>query len=203
MKITHDIIKALKPCQDRFENFTNNYPTYSDSTANFLSLENISYEDKIWVIGRLMSRSGNAKWAIACANSVLPIFERACPKDMRPRELLEYMSSFSDFAKTSNEDLDKLKVMRNQIGVNYENEYATGNVAKAVQAACSAICAIAAYVDVPGTKHFPDAYLSMYTAAGYAADAAFAQNKHATYEYAVKAKKAQQDLNLQLLFGVL
>ena len=55
MKIAHDIIKALKPCADRFENFVEHHPNFIGSAAEFLSLENIDYTDKVWVMTRLLT----------------------------------------------------------------------------------------------------------------------------------------------------
>ena len=196
MTITNDIIKALKPCADGYENFTNNYPNYSGDAANFLSLENIDYEDKVWVMTRLLTKNQNAKWAIACANSVLPIFERAHPKDMKPRELLEFISSFTDLNNISNEDLTKLNKLRN----------ATTAAANSTSGAAAYGAAYAAASAANYTAYSAAATttVSAYTTAAYANAACVIDTYAVGYAHAFNsAKKVQQDLNLRLLLEVL
>jgi hypothetical protein len=71
MQITVENVQALNPCQSRFENFTKEYPGFNSSHQMFLSLEKITYSDKVWVMTRLMSHKQNSLWAAACAESVL------------------------------------------------------------------------------------------------------------------------------------
>ena len=53
--ITTGIIKNLKPCPDRLENYLNHYENKTFTYAQFISLDEISFEDKMWVLLRLMS----------------------------------------------------------------------------------------------------------------------------------------------------
>jgi len=71
MQITIENVQALNPCRSRFENFTKEYPGFDGSHPMFLSLEKITYSDKVWVMTRLMSHEQNSLWAAACAESVL------------------------------------------------------------------------------------------------------------------------------------
>ena len=178
MQITHDIIKALNPCSNRFENFTLNYPNFIGDAANFLGLENITYEDKIWVMTRLLTKKENAKWGVKCAYSVLPIFEKEYPSDKRPRELLEFISAIKDFEHISSEDLSKLNKLQ---------DATDATVADGTASYAAATCAAAGAATYAAAS-------AAYSAASYAADAA---------DVCAPAKKIQQDLNLKLLLEVL
>jgi len=92
MKINAEIIKALTPCKDRFDNFTSNNPDFSGGLRSFIALANIIYDDKVWVITRLFTRVHNVKWAVACAYSTLHLFEEKYVEDKRPRLALEATS---------------------------------------------------------------------------------------------------------------
>ena len=89
MKINKGIISKFNPCEDRFNNFVNNYPEFNGNLEDFLSLDNISYHDKIWVTIRLFTKEQNVKFAIKCGLSELPLFESKYPEDKRPRQALE------------------------------------------------------------------------------------------------------------------
>ena len=145
-----------------------------------------------------MSKTQNAKWGVKVAYSVLHIFEKESPSDTGPRELLDFMSSLKDFEHISSKTLAELKAMRNQISIIYENEYAAA-AAKAVQAACSVICAIAGS---PITRIFTSTRLYTHTAADYADDAASAHTPLATRASRTKARILQENLNLKLLLEV-
>lgn len=67
MKITTQIIKDLKPCKDRLDNFLEHYPEFEGDHEDFLSLENITHNDKLWVTLRLMDRIDVEVFAIDCA----------------------------------------------------------------------------------------------------------------------------------------
>ena len=89
MKIDSKIIAALKPCKDRFDNYVDNYGDTTFSLEDFILLDKITYDDKVWVVTRLFSREQNAKWSLLCASSILSIFESKYPDDKRPRKALE------------------------------------------------------------------------------------------------------------------
>jgi len=200
VKITDDIIKALKPCKNRYENFTLNYPNFSGDAAEFLNLENITYEDKLWVMTRLLTKNQNTKWAISCAYSVLPIFEKEHPSNNGPREVLEFMSSLKDFEHISVKDLDKLKKLR-AAAADTAPAVAAGYAAAAVYAAHTAAAYAAAYA--ADAVYAAYAAHAVSAAAGYAA-ACVVGAYAAGYAHAFNnAKKTQQDLNLKLLLEVL
>lgn len=56
MIITTDLIKSLNLCSDRLDNFLTQYGPYWKGThREFAALGNISYEDMMWVMRRLVS----------------------------------------------------------------------------------------------------------------------------------------------------
>lgn len=96
MRITLEEILKFNPCKDRIDNFTRHYPNYSGSVREFLSLDNITYADKVWVCARLMSPNQRFTFAKTCALSVLSIYETAFPYDHAPRNLLAYLGTIED-----------------------------------------------------------------------------------------------------------
>jgi hypothetical protein len=88
MQISTKKIKALNPCADRFNNYLEHYSDFKGSVADFAMLENITYEDKIWVLVRLMSHAQKVEFTVKCASSVLDVFEAKFSDD-RPRKALE------------------------------------------------------------------------------------------------------------------
>jgi len=66
MKITTQIIKDLKPCEDRLDNFIEHYPDFKGDHEDFLLLDKITHKDKLWVTLRLMDRIDVEVFAIDC-----------------------------------------------------------------------------------------------------------------------------------------
>lgn len=71
MIITKQQILNLNPCEERKDNFLHHYG-YLDSfkLRDFVSLDNITYYDKVWVITKLMSHRQCVAFSLACARSV-------------------------------------------------------------------------------------------------------------------------------------
>lgn len=65
--VTKDRLKSLKPCKDRWENYLKHYNSFSGDIEEFLVLENISAEDKVWVACRILPRVLVEIFAIDCA----------------------------------------------------------------------------------------------------------------------------------------
>ncbi|MBA3755040.1 MAG: hypothetical protein H0X02_01895 [Nitrosomonas sp.] len=96
MIINKEIIEKLEPCKDRFDNFVNNNPDFDGDLQAFISLDNITYDDKVWVVTRLFTKEQNVKWSLLCASSVLSNFESVCPDDKRPRLALDAVQNYLD-----------------------------------------------------------------------------------------------------------
>jgi hypothetical protein len=166
LEITTEIISKLNPCKDRFDNFKTHYPNFNSDLVEFIKLEEISYNDKIWVITRLFSVEQNRSLAFKCAYSVLPIYENKYTEKKELRITLEaYMQDRSE------ENRVKLK------------NVASAATTAAAYAADAYAAAYAAYAAA-----FAVAYVTYaaYAAAAAAVDAAtYAANR-----------KIQQELNL-------
>jgi hypothetical protein len=85
------IILKLRMNEDTKANYLKHYETFSGTMDQFLSLDKITYDDKIRVASRLMTKEQCAKAAIKIAESVLHIYEKRFPNDDRPRKALEYL----------------------------------------------------------------------------------------------------------------
>lgn len=86
MRINTKTIKMLNPCESRFNNYLNYYKNFDSDLLDFILLENITYNDKVWVVTRLFTKEQNVKWSLLCASKVLEIFENKYPNDNRPRK---------------------------------------------------------------------------------------------------------------------
>ena len=69
MKINKKIIKSLKPCADRYENYLVHYADFNGTIEEFLFLPEISPTDKLWVSLRLLPRNIVEVFALDCAVS--------------------------------------------------------------------------------------------------------------------------------------
>ncbi len=67
MKINTEIITALKPCKDSFDNYLKHYKDFAGTHEDFVELREISRSDKLWVLIRLMPRFEVEVFAIDCA----------------------------------------------------------------------------------------------------------------------------------------
>lgn len=94
MKINAEIIKKFEPCEPRFNNFKKEYPKFEGNLKEFISLDRISYRDKIWVVTRLFTKKQNVQWAVLCAESVLSIYESKYPNDNRPRAAIDAIKAW-------------------------------------------------------------------------------------------------------------
>jgi len=52
MEITKEFLKELRPCGNRWKNYLENYRDWSGTLSEFLCLDKISTEDKLWVFTR-------------------------------------------------------------------------------------------------------------------------------------------------------
>lgn len=94
MKIDYKIIKALDPCEDRFDNYMKHYKKFNGNLEDFIFLDKITYSDKVWVVTRLFTKEQNVAWSLKCAESCLSNFESVYPDDKRPRKALEAVQKY-------------------------------------------------------------------------------------------------------------
>ena len=69
LKINTDKIKALNPCQARYDNWLKHYDNFNGNILKFLELEKITPRDKIWVSVRVLPKELVEIFAIDCAFS--------------------------------------------------------------------------------------------------------------------------------------
>jgi hypothetical protein len=175
LRITNEYIASLGPCKDRYENYLLHYKDTDLSISEFLQLDNITYEDKIWVWKKFATKNEAVKFGLKCAQSVLNIFEDRYPEDKRPRLALEAVDNY----------------LQNPTE---ENKRKCKNAAYAAAAAAYA----AAYAAYAAEYAYAAAYAAYAYAAAYAAYAA----EYAAYAAEYAAMSAQKELNLKYLIEI-
>jgi len=68
IKVNSKIIKSLLPCEDRLVNYLKHYNELNFDILEFLALDKITTEDKIWVSVRLMPKELVQRFAMDCAS---------------------------------------------------------------------------------------------------------------------------------------
>ena len=188
MKITTDMISKLNPCESSFNNFKKHYPNYEGDFRDFLALEDITYDDKVWVASRILNRNQLVHWSILCAESVKHIFENKYPDNKFLTVLLDYLKNIPDFNNLSAKVKKKIWELRRPVAA-----YATYAAYAANAAAyAAAYASYAAYATYAAAAYAYATDAAAY--ATYAADAAVAD---------ADAREEQQDLNLLLLISLI
>jgi hypothetical protein len=207
MQINKEILKNLNPCLDRYKNYLENYPNFDGSFDEFLDLENITYNDKIWVAQRVLNTNQLIHFGLLCAESVLHIFEEKYPEDKRPRNCIEYLMKIDDFSNLTDEQKEEILKHKNAASsassAAYAAAYASAysyaaNAANATNAT-NATNAAASAANATNAAASAAAYASAYS---YAANAAYASVSYYAASYAANADDAkldQQNLNIQFL----
>jgi hypothetical protein len=199
MRITNDLIESYNPCQGRYDNYLANYKNTDLSIKEFLSLDKITYNDKIWVWKKFATIDEAALFGLKCAESVLHIYENRYPEDNGLRLALEsiriYLNNPTEENKKAYKTAYKTANAANAANAAYTADADAANAANAARAAANAAAnaanaARAAYTAAAAAN----AARAAYTAAAAAADAANAA-------YAAGLKK-QQELNIQFLIEI-
>jgi hypothetical protein len=185
MIINAKLISSLNACKDRYDNYVLHYGTTDFDVDLFLDLDKITYNDKLWVLRRVMNAAQARTFAILCADSVVPIYECQYPNDNRVRNCLNFLKSIKDLVNLTDKDKDELKAHRDAASAAYAASAADADAASAADAAAYAAYAASA----------ADADAAAYDAADAAASAASA----AYAASAADAKIHQQELNLEYL----
>lgn len=101
MKVNHEIILSFNPCKSSYDNFKNKYPNFNGTLEKLLMLEDIPYDDKIWLACKMLNEKTLQQWSVECSYMVLDNFERLFPEDKRVRDCLETVT------KVINGELDR------------------------------------------------------------------------------------------------
>ena len=88
MQITKEFLIEKNACSDGLNWFLNQSETDLYKLIDKL-VEERHENWANWLIVRVMSRQQQLQYAIACAELVLPIFEKKYPQDNRPRAAIE------------------------------------------------------------------------------------------------------------------
>lgn len=175
-QINKDVLKALGPCANSYKNFLQHYSEFNGTLVEFLNLSEITYDDKIWVAQRLITKNQAVRWAIYTSESVLPLWQARYPEDGRVEACHLATRAYVESPTESN--LSILQEARQRA----RSAYAANAAAYAANAAAYATYAT---------------YAAAY--ATYAANAA-ASAAYATADaYDDAARKTQQEKNIQLL----
>lgn len=189
MRINKQILENLKPCENRWKNYLSHYESFDGDFDDFIDFEHVSYDDKIWVSKKVLSKNQLFHFAILCADSVLYIFETKYPNDSRVKDCLEFLKTIENIEIISPEIKEQIKKHRSAA---YAATYSSSAAAYAAYVATDANYA---YASASAADAATDA--SAYDSAAYAAYASAAYAS--AYAYASAAKKQQQDLHLTFL----
>lgn len=188
MKINKSVIARLRPCEDRFNNFKREYPKFSGTPEQFLSLENITVEDKIWVLIRLITMRSAVLFAYECAKSI----EHLVQDNGDSVKCLNLVKLWL---------LDSTKVTDKELTDSAAAHAATHAAAYAAHAAYAASAASAAYAARAAAAAGAAYEHTTYSIACACADIV-------AYSYACRTngsydKEYQQDLNLLILLEII
>ena len=56
IRINKDVIAAFNPCKGRFDNYLRHYADFDADILEFLDLDKISAQDKVWVVVRIFPK---------------------------------------------------------------------------------------------------------------------------------------------------
>jgi hypothetical protein len=209
MRITTELVKTFNPCNDRFNNYQTNYPNSDLHITEFLKLENITYNDKIWVWKKVATINEAALFGLKCADSVLHIFENKYPEDKRPRLALDSVRTYLDNPTEENKKACRTAAYAAAAAADAAADaYAYAAAAAAADAAAdayAAYAAAAAAADAAADAYAAaaDAAADAYAAAAYAAADAYAYAAAAAAaDAAADARKTQREKNIQFLIEI-
>ena len=151
MQITKEWLIEKEACEEGLNWFLNQSETDLYKLIDKLIKEN--HKDWAnWLIVRVMNRQQQLKYAIACAELTLPIFEKQIPQDNRPRLAIKATKRVLEDDSEENRDaaLDATNAAyaawaaARAAGVATDAAWAAWAAARAAEAACAAHAAHAA-----------------------------------------------------------
>jgi hypothetical protein len=106
MNINVETIKKINMPDKSFQNFIDNYKDFDGTLEDYLKLNKISYNDKIFVFSELAKEKHKMKFVLSCGIFVLPLFERKYPNDTKHFIALEKLAQcISDCNEENRKDL--------------------------------------------------------------------------------------------------
>lgn len=89
MIISTEHIKSMNPCADRLDNYLKYHKDFSGTVHEFLSLENITHGDKLWVTLRVLDKKQSIECICRFTELGLDTFSNKYPADLHIREVIE------------------------------------------------------------------------------------------------------------------
>lgn len=59
----YKLIESLNPCASRWNNYVRHYKKFNGSYEEFILLDKITFEDKVWVLSEIMEAEVLQRWA--------------------------------------------------------------------------------------------------------------------------------------------
>ena len=208
MKTTFKKIKKANPCQDGWEKLICYYKpeSYTEEVSIAEIVKSNGIKDAVWALRCINNNDEIKKIYLFCADiaeSVLIVFEKKHPQDVRPRKAIEAIRSFVD-DKISRYELNAAANAADAAG---DAAYADDDATNAAYAAAADAAANAAYA-AGDAAHADDdatnaAYAAAAAAAAYAAYAAANAADDAAANFACDASKAKWQEIKELLLKYL
>ena len=194
-KITISSIKKLNPCKSGIDNLIKHYPKFKGDEVDFLKLEHIPYDDKIWLMTNIKIDDRIWQyWALACASSQLDN-----TNDVRVRQCLEVVEDYL------NEDVTKEELLAAELAA--RSAWLAARSAAGSAAARSAAGSAAARSARSAAQ---SAGSAAWSAAWSAGSAAWSAAQSAAYSATVSAvglvgvaRSDQEEVNILLLIDVI
>lgn len=169
IKITVTQLQQMNACQSGIDWFMNQKKKTLKTLVPAL-LDDNHFDYARWLLSRLLTKEQNQLWAINSAELVLPIFEKNCPNDLRPRTAILMAKKYLKKECTIEELLRARKAA-----------YTSASAAYAADDDASVYTAYAAYT----------AYTA---AAAYTAYSAYTADNVAAYAASVTKKQIQSNI---------
>jgi len=186
MQINKEFLKSINPCADRYKHFLEHHSDFDGNFIEFLDLGTISYEDKVLIAEKVLTKNQAVSWAILCAESVMYIFEANYPGNKRLSKCINFLKSIKDFNNLTDTEKWEIKKHEDISGVNY----VASAVHYALYTAYYALYAVNYAANYAFHYAARSASYAVYAALLAAAD---------TGEDADAAGNNQQELNIQFL----
>ncbi len=203
MIINYAYLSDLNPCIERLKHYKAVNGTKDFTVEQFLDLENITYSDKIWVAGRLMSRSQSILFAILCVESTLPVYEDQNSGDTTLRDCVKYLKTIKDFTNLTEEEKSNV-LMYLDLTFRVASTCPASLLGSAASYVAYGVAYLVNAVSV-GADNFDDTSYSTRMVAMYTHDSLYAYTYTSTEEVAAAdaARQNQQNLILSFLKTVL
>jgi len=89
MRITINKIKEYNPCKSGIDNFEALFPNYNNTLVYLLSLDVVSYSDKMWLVSKVVDYKVLQQWSVDCAEFVVDSYNVLYPTDNRVQNCID------------------------------------------------------------------------------------------------------------------